>query len=199
MSKRCVNALYNELYGSNREEDNSNDELDDKSIENEINEFQKASDQPVYPRKGVSISGTTGEQSSYNDDQRPLKPFGLDVRLIKASGVSNFRLQTSTSKHKESGENSSEEPFSTHEFFKNFDVSEKSAKKPIESKDESLFNEILHTSTTSFIQSKLGNDNEEKHQNGSPMQMNKSFIDTFFEEVLFTFANILSTLTDFYD
>lgn len=187
MPKLCIDALKNELYGMNQNEE-SEEELGDRSIENEINDFEKASDQPLF-HKGVSVSGTTGEASKthYNDEMRPLKPFGLDVRLIKASGVSTFLLSTTTLKPKQSAEISNEdEPFSTLELLKDFGIHDRTTKRPI---DESLFNEILHTSTSSFIQSKLNEKDE-----GNELEIDKSFIDKFFEDVSFLIKTHLINL-----
>jgi hypothetical protein len=146
---RCVDKLRKRLYGLYVVDD------DDKSIENEISQFQGISNKI----RGITVSGTT--------EEKPLKPMGLDVQLIKASGVSSFHVPQKAAENEES----TEEPFSTIELLKDFGVTAKSTPNP---KDESLFNEILHTSTTSFIQSKLG---EEENN------VDESVINKFFEEV----------------
>lgn len=172
MPKRCSDALRDALYSIDQSE-----EPEENDIEKEIQQFEQSADQPIHPR-GVSVSGTTGESHTYNDE-RPLKPFGLDVRLIKASGVSNFRPST---KIKSAEENESAEPFSTVELLQDFGVTEKTTPEVL---GGNLIDEILHTSTSSFIQSKLSEDGQ-----STTVDVDKSYIDKFFEDVSFSFTKI---------
>jgi hypothetical protein len=175
--KRCSDALRDALYSIGQ-----NEESEENNIETEIRQFEQSSDQPIHPR-GVSVSGTTGESHNTYNDERPLKPFGLDVRLIKASGVSNFRPPANT-KIKSSEESESAEPFSTVELLQDFGVTERTTPKP-DVLGGNLINEILHTSTSSFIQSKLSEDGRT-----TTVDVDKSYIDKFFEDVSFCFSAI---------
>jgi hypothetical protein len=141
----------------------------------------KRADLPLKP--GVSISGTTGEFSPtlLNDDMRPLKPFGLDVRQIKASGVigvtNTLRIPPPTPPD--------DEPFAAEESLRDFGLEPETTTTALEeptttikepadywSENEDIIDELLHTSTTSFIQSKQD----------AAVEIDKNFIDQFFEQ-----------------
>lgn len=175
--KECADALKEALYAFDPSSKSSSIE---EEIEKEIHQFQEAPEQQQqqpFHQSGVSVSGTTGGGSSqeFGEETKPLKPHGLDVKLIKASGVSNFQI----SSENDVKNDEEEEPFSvsTDELLEDFGIN--TTPKP-EALGGKIIDEILRTSTTSFIQSKLNNTNR---KSSSSEAVDKSYIDKFFEDV----------------
>lgn len=173
--KECADALKEALYALDPSSKSSSTE---EEIEKEIHQFQETPEQQPFHQRGVSVSGTTGGSSrEFGEETKPLKPHGLDVKLIKASGVSNFQV----SSENDVKNDEEEEPFSvsTDEFLEDFGISHKTTPKP-EALGGKIIDEILRTSTTSFIQSRLNNTNG---KSSSSEAADKSYIDKFFEDV----------------
>lgn len=158
--KRCVIGLREKLYGLYEMDNGDEDAETAEDVEIEISEPDNVYNEP----SGISVSSTTGEDYKSVETMIPMKK-NLDVKLIKASGVSSFHI----SKLIDEDENDDEEPFSTNDMLNNFGLTTTPTPNL---KNETLFQEILHTSTTSFIENQFGENN-----------VDKSVIDKFFEEV----------------